>query len=169
MVYSNPWKRLGAYILDGFILSTGLGIIINGILFPTMVLPYALKLDGDLMAALNAADEGPAILEAATQFFFSMMPFMIVSMLFTTVVYGLYFALMESSSYQATLGKKVFGLKVCGADGARISFKKASLRFFVKYICWPLFFLFAVIFFTEKKQTLHDLAAGTIVVDAKPA
>jgi len=72
---------------------------------------------------------------------------------------------MESSSSQATLGKKIFHIKVTDLQGNRLSFGKATARFWSKAI--SLFILgigFIITAFTGRKQALHDLMAGTLVV-----
>ena len=46
----------------------------------------------------------------------------------------LYYAVFESSEKQATLGKMALGIKVTGYDGGRISFGKATGRYFAKII-----------------------------------
>jgi uncharacterized RDD family membrane protein YckC len=77
----------------------------------------------------------------------------------------LYEALMTSSSKQGTLGKMVFGLKVTDLQGQRISFGHASARHFAKYISVLTAMIgFIVAGFSAKKQALHDLIAGTVVV-----
>ncbi|MGB7331800.1 MAG: RDD family protein, partial [Terriglobales bacterium] len=55
---------------------------------------------------------------------------------FIVLVFGswLYEAFMESSSYQATLGKMIFGLKVTDLNGNRISFERATGRHFAKWL-----------------------------------
>jgi len=83
----------------------------------------------------------------------------------TLVLGWLYFALMESSNLQATLGKLAFGLKVTGIGGNQISFGRATGRYFAKYISIMILCIgFIMIAFTEKKQGLHDLIADTLVV-----
>ena len=52
--------------------------------------------------------------------------------LFTIVVGWMYFAIMESSSLQATFGKKVQGIIVTDTQGQKISFARASARYFGK-------------------------------------
>lgn len=72
----------------------------------------------------------------------------------------LYSACFESSSWQATLGKRIFGLIVQDKAGNRISFARATVRFWVK-----LFNLGAVlILFRKDRAALHDLVAETTVV-----
>jgi len=76
----------------------------------------------------------------------------------------LYEALMESSSYQATLGKMVCGMKVTDLYGNRISFGRATGRHFAKILSAMLLGVgYIMVAFTERKQGLHDLLAGTLV------
>jgi uncharacterized RDD family membrane protein YckC len=76
----------------------------------------------------------------------------------------LYSALMESSSYQATLGKMIFGMKVTDLNGNRINLARATGRHFAKWLsALTLGFGYLMVGFTERKQGLHDLVAGTLV------
>jgi uncharacterized RDD family membrane protein YckC len=76
----------------------------------------------------------------------------------------LYEAFMESSSYQATLGKMIFGMKVTDLYGNRISFARATGRHFAKIISGMILGIgFIMAGFTERKQGLHDMLAGTLV------
>ena len=76
----------------------------------------------------------------------------------------LYEALMESSSYQSTLGKMIFGMKVTDLYGNRISFARATGRHFAKILSGMILCIgFIMVGLTERKQGLHDLLAGTLV------
>ncbi len=76
----------------------------------------------------------------------------------------LYSALMESSSYQATLGKMILGMKVTDLAGNRITFERATGRHFAKFLSAIMLFIgFLMVAFTERKQGLHDILAGTLV------
>lgn len=82
------------------------------------------------------------------------------------IVFGgwLYEALMESSSYQATVGKMVLGMKVTDLYGNRISFGRATGRHFAKILSGLFLCIgFIMVGLTERKQGLHDLLAGTLV------
>jgi uncharacterized RDD family membrane protein YckC len=82
------------------------------------------------------------------------------------LVFGswLYEAFMESSSYQATLGKMILGMKVTDLNGNRISFGRATGRHFAKWLSAMILFIgYIMVGFTERKQGLHDLLAGTLV------
>jgi len=76
----------------------------------------------------------------------------------------LYEAFMLSSPYQATLGKMIFGMKVTDLYGNRISFGRATGRHFAKWLSGMILCIgFIMVGFTERKQGLHDLLAGTLV------
>lgn len=82
-----------------------------------------------------------------------------------TLIYWVYFAAMESSASQATIGKQAMGLMVTDLDGRPISFLRATGRHFGKYLSGCLLLIgYIMIFFTEKKQGLHDIIAGCLVV-----
>lgn len=77
----------------------------------------------------------------------------------------LYSALQESSETQATIGKKMMGIMVTDLDGNRISFGRASGRHFAKLLSGCLLAIgYIMAAFTERKQGLHDMMAGTLVV-----
>ncbi len=77
----------------------------------------------------------------------------------------LYHTLMESSRYQATLGKMAMGSIVTDLHGQRISFARANGRFFGKWVSSAAFNVgYLMAGFTEKKQALHDILAGCLVI-----
>ena len=81
------------------------------------------------------------------------------------VIYWLYFAGMESSGYQGTLGKVLVGIIVTDTDGNRISFLRATGRNAGKILSGLIFgvgYLLAA--FTKKKQALHDMPAQCLVI-----
>jgi uncharacterized RDD family membrane protein YckC len=75
-----------------------------------------------------------------------------------------YFALMESSPWQGTLGKRVMGIKVTTLDGERVSFGRASGRFFLKLVSATLFMAGYVVSFSDQRQTWHDYISKTLVL-----
>jgi uncharacterized RDD family membrane protein YckC len=85
------------------------------------------------------------------------------------VVPWLYTALQECSARRATLGKRLLGIQVTDLTGARISFGRASGRFFARLL--PTFGIgYLMMLFTSKKQALHDLIAGCLVLrTARPS
>jgi len=81
------------------------------------------------------------------------------------LVAWLYFALLESSSHQATVGKLACGLRVTDERGKRIGFGRATGRHFGMLLCWlTLGVGFLMVAWTRRKQGLHDLLARTLVV-----
>jgi uncharacterized RDD family membrane protein YckC/Tfp pilus assembly major pilin PilA len=77
----------------------------------------------------------------------------------------LYYALMESSELQATLGKRAVGIKVTDLEGNRVSFTRATGRLVAHLVSsLTLGIGFAMAVFTSRRQTLHDNIAGTLVV-----
>ncbi|MDX5482552.1 MAG: RDD family protein [Hymenobacteraceae bacterium] len=75
-----------------------------------------------------------------------------------------YYAGLESSRYQATLGKQMMGIFVTDTDGERISFARATGRYFGKLLSGMILLIgYIMAAFTERKQALHDLIAKTLV------
>ena len=77
----------------------------------------------------------------------------------------LYAAGLESSRWQATVGKRWMGIQVVDRYGDRLSFLHASGRHVAKYLsALPCFLGFAMALFSSKGLTLHDRLAETRVV-----
>jgi uncharacterized RDD family membrane protein YckC/Tfp pilus assembly major pilin PilA len=88
-----------------------------------------------------------------------------VGMLGTIIVTWFYFAVLESSSGQATFGKRAFGIKVVDLSGERISFGRATGRHVSKLLSYfTLFIGFLMAGWTARKQALHDMTASCLVV-----
>lgn len=82
-----------------------------------------------------------------------------------TLGYFLYYAIFEASGMQATLGKKALGLKVTDLQGEQISFARALGHAFARIISNFTFLIgYFICAFTPKRQTLHDMVSGTLVV-----
>ena len=117
----------------------------------------AVILDGILLGAVNW------LLSRGTGDFFGV-KFLNISIL-SVVIGWLYYILMESSEKQATLGKQAMRIKVTDMQGRRISFGRATGRYFSKWLSAAIFMIgYMMAGWTEKKQALHDLIAGTLVV-----
>lgn len=77
----------------------------------------------------------------------------------------LYFTFMESSKAQATVGKMALGIKVTDLNGNKLDFGKAFVRNLCRLLSNFTFLIgYIIAAFTEKKQALHDIIAGTLVV-----
>jgi uncharacterized RDD family membrane protein YckC len=76
-----------------------------------------------------------------------------------------YSAVLEGSSYGATLGKYAFGLRVTDLDRRPLGWQRATARALAKVVSAAVFPLgHVIVAFTDQKQTLHDLLASTLVV-----
>lgn len=85
------------------------------------------------------------------------------------VVALLYKPVFESSPLQGTPGKALMGLMVLSENGGRLNFKQALIRYAVSIISGLILLVgYLMNLFTAKRQTLHDMVAGTIVVKQEP-
>ena len=87
------------------------------------------------------------------------------SFLSSIAVYLCYFAIFESSTWQATPGKKALGIKVTDLNGQRISFARATGRLAGKFLSAAILYIgYLMCIWTHKKQCLQDIMAGCLVV-----
>jgi len=136
--YGGFWKRVIAYLIDAFIIAFPVTMIFG------TVIPEVLKTENVEVTTVTVS-----------------MPQIIM-----LVASWVYFAGLESSAWQATIGKKMLGMKVTDAEGERINFVKASIRYVSKILSsFILMIGFIMVAFTTKKQGLHDFIAGTTVVN----
>lgn len=76
-----------------------------------------------------------------------------------------YFAFLESSRWQSTVGKSLLKIKVVNSKGERISFQRALLRLAGKWISGQIFGIgYLMAAFRKDGKALHDLIADTQVV-----
>jgi uncharacterized RDD family membrane protein YckC len=151
--YGGFWLRLVAYFIDGLVL---------GIPFVLVVILLIFVFGGfGLMMRRHVVDPGAAAAIVGPMFLV-----FLFMMLFFIGLNWLYFAGMESSERQATFGKAAMSLRVTDLEGRRLSFGHATGRFFSKIITGliPLGIGYIMAGFTEKKQALHDMIAGTLVL-----
>lgn len=145
--YAGFWLRFVAFIIDVIILGF-IGLIVT---LPFMgSLPFGAFMHGHPMSPEEFAPFAGGLGRVA---------------LLRFVINWLYYALFESSAWQATIGKKALGLTVTDIEGRRIGFGRATGRFFAKILSTIILFIgFIMIGFTSKKQGLHDIVAGTLVL-----
>ena len=95
-----------------------------------------------------------------------------VIFLFVAVILAvtwLYHALMESSEWQATVGKRILELVVTDMAGRRVSFWRATGRHFAKIVSNMIYpFGHILAGFTAQKQALHDMIAGCLILRRTP-
>jgi uncharacterized RDD family membrane protein YckC len=153
VAYAGFWLRLVAFLIDGFVT----GILFVALLIPLFILTGAGAAISRISSGEDISDEAGAFLAFG---------FIVGFLGITLGVRWLYYAFSESSSWQATLGKKMLNLTVTDMDGQPISFARASGRYFSKFITHlvPLAIGFILAGFTEKKQAIHDMIASCLVL-----
>jgi uncharacterized RDD family membrane protein YckC/Tfp pilus assembly major pilin PilA len=142
-VHAGFWRRSAAYLLDAIVVG---------------VIGWLVAMA--LLVGLVASGSVSAMVAGAVLNYFVMI-----------AIYWLYFALQESSAAQATLGKRALGIKVTDEHAERISFARATGRFFGKIVSAMIANVgFMLAGWTERKQALHDIMASTFVVfrDVEP-
>ena len=150
--YAGFWWRFLAFIIDALIIGVAKWIIITPILG---VIGF-----GAYQAATTGEMDGTAAVGLAGAFIGAM----IMTSLLVAVASWLYFALMESSKLQASIGKLALGIIVTDMEGNKISFGRATGRYFGKLLSGMIILIgYIMAGFTEKKQGLHDILASTLV------
>lgn len=140
-IYAGFWVRAAAVVIDA-VVTTVLVILVAFV----------------VGAGLGAAGVEPATITS-------------LGGLVGLLVVILYFALMESGERGATLGKRAFNLRVASArDLGRIGFGRAAGRYFARFLSLVLVYVgYLMQPFTRRKQALHDMISGTVVVLVAPA
>jgi uncharacterized RDD family membrane protein YckC len=152
--YAGFWLRFVAVIIDGIILGAVQFVAIMPVL-GIMGIGIA-----DNLENFDSSDQAEAMSMMG-----SMMAMAGVAQIVFIVIQTLYYSLMESSNYQASVGKMVLGLKVTDINGAKLDFTKALVRNLCKIISSMILLIgYLMAAFTEKKQALHDMIANTLVV-----
>jgi uncharacterized RDD family membrane protein YckC len=153
--YAGFWLRFVAAIIDGLVIGIPLAPIYLIMILPTlrnMQDPQAMRDPAALMRIM-----GPSIG---------------LIVLVSMVASWLYWGLCESSKWQATLGKKALGLYVTDTDGNRATFGRTSARYFAGRFIWSIPYVGGMYLLvdaicagvTEKKQAIHDMIAGCLVL-----
>ena len=143
VVYAGFWRRWSAFVIDSILLTLVSYFIILILIF-AVVIGAAADFSEDTLT----------------------MTFIGLWIPLWIVLYGGYYAGMESSKHQATLGKLALSIKVTSGDGGRIGFGHAVARWFLAALSYlTLYIGFMMAGFTEKKRALHDFIADTLVVD----
>jgi uncharacterized RDD family membrane protein YckC len=143
VTYAGFWIRFVAYIIDSIVIGVVQSLITFSF-FSTLILTEPMNAEGQLLP-----------------------PSFFNYLLVLLGINWLYFAFMESSKKQATLGKMALNLKVTSLTGERISFLNATGRYFSKFVSTIILLIgYIMAGFDPKKQALHDKMASTYVVMA---
>jgi uncharacterized RDD family membrane protein YckC len=139
-IYAGFWLRFAAAVIDSL----------------SMFIPFcAVTLFGMVFVKLLSAARGydPAV------------GIIIVWLAAAIGLTWLYFALLESSPWQATIGKKALGLYVTDIDGNRLTLSRATARTFAKFLSTITASVgYILCAFTKKKQALHDIVTNCLVL-----
>lgn len=183
MTGAGFWRRYAAWSLDAALLAVPSLLLCWPLLRPAAAAlarhyPAVLELaghgmgqalrDGTPLAALAAqwlAD--PALragIDALTQ---SVWTLLWPPLLAFAVLGAIFHALFEASPRQATPGQRALGLRVVDTAGARIDRGRALLRHAAGALSWlTLNIGHALVLLRPDRRALHDLVAGTVVVQA---
>jgi len=140
--YGGFWKRVMAYIVDIIVIS----------------IPVTLLFGSGM--SLGVDEQTPGTYDVHLNLDMTLPEFIIL------LISWVYFAGLESSEWQGTIGKRLFGMRVTDTEGGRITFFRATGRYLSKFLSSALLMIgFIMVAFTAKKQGLHDMIAGTLVVN----
>lgn len=141
--FAGFWLRLAAGVIDSFIVG------IAGALFY-----FFLAFVVGMVLAIGGAGQEMAVFVD-----------ILIGKILVHIIYWLYFAIQHSSSAQATLGMRALGMAIVDEDGERITFGRATGRYFASYLSAIILMIgYLMIAFTARKQALHDMIAKTLVV-----
>ncbi len=143
--YAGFWLRVWAGVIDVCLEALGALVL-------TLAIDYVLRRTGRLLGI------SPFVSKVATGMAF---------ILILAVGSWLYCAFAESSSWRATVGKRLLGLQVVTSDGDKISFGQATVRHLMKFLslfCLTIGFMMSG--WTKRRQALHDMPCDCLVIRA---
>jgi uncharacterized RDD family membrane protein YckC len=149
--FGGFWIRFVASLIDSIVISIPIIVVI-------------MVFAGGIFAGVGDMASQEDQTGAAIAFFFSLLFILPIYI----IIHWLYEALMTSSESGATLGKRAVGLKVLKGDGTRLGFGRATGRHFAKVFISgalvPLYIGYIMAAFTDRKRSLHDMIADTVVI-----
>jgi uncharacterized RDD family membrane protein YckC len=150
--YGGFWLRFLAYLIDGAVITLGIIVVAIPLIFLTGL--------GTLLSQIHPEED---FNDAG---FWLIMAVIFLVATVSLALTWLYHALMESSEWQATVGKKALGLVVTDLAGRRVSFGRATGRHFAKIVTnmVPALIGYIMAGFTAQKQALHDMIAGCLIL-----
>ena len=142
--YAGFWRRAAAWLIDSILLGICLTILW---FFISLFAVFGLLSSGQDITDTNFTGVQLGVLVIAF------------------VLAWLYYAGLESSGWEATIGKRLMHLVVTDLYGRRLTFGRATARYYGKVVSAAILFVgYLMIAFTERRQGLHDLMAGTLVI-----
>jgi uncharacterized RDD family membrane protein YckC len=157
-VYAGFWARLAANFLDTAIIAF---LTVESLWYVRDRISGYLAVHPDILKILQGDTTGSdysASYDYTTKFMYY------YGLIFGLIFNWIYFAGFESSHLGGTPGKWMLGIYVTDLEGRRISFGKATGRYFGKIISALILGIgYMMAGFTEKFQALHDIMAETLV------
>lgn len=170
LIYAGFWKRFLAYLVDELIMSFISFFFILPFMFIIGIGIFS-NMDFDKWENYSSYTNVNFLFDkdiSAAEITLLIAGALILALILT-VIRWLYFALMESSKNQGTLGKMILNLKVTDLNGNRVTFGRATGRTFGKFLSGLILNIgYIMAAFTDKKQALHDILAGCLVIDDSP-
>lgn len=149
--YGGFWLRFLAYLIDGAVIMLGIFVVAIPLVFLTRL--------GTLLSEIHPEED----FNDAGFWLITAVIFLLAAV--ALALTWLYHALMESSEWQATVGKKILDLVVTDMAGSRVSFWRATGRHFAKIVSLMIYpFGHIMAGFTQQKQALHDMIAGCLIL-----
>ncbi|MCE2564949.1 RDD family protein [Komagataeibacter sp. FNDCF1] len=168
--YAGFWMRVVAYLIDSVVLWVVLALLGMLLVPPSL----SVSIFDPQPTGGSGGDYRISYIQPADYTIISTMPhlhwngnglFEIISLILPAA----YYILCESSRAQATPGKLLCGMRVTDLQGNRITVPRAMGRYFGKYLsAFILGIGFLMVMWTERKQALHDILAGTCVIRRQP-
>lgn len=142
--YASFFSRVAAYFIDLFIVSIILTLLTYLGVLSFFGIDYDISQLSDTAYSINN-NRG----------------YMVI-----TIIIGIaYYAGLQSSKWQATIGKRMIKIKVTTMDGRRIGFIRAVVRYIAMFGLSNILFIgYLLALFTRRNQALHDLIARTLVI-----
>lgn len=144
--YAGFWHRFSAFIIDSVIIT-----------IPIFIVGFSIGFLAEMSFITGAYDYNDRIALFVDIAY-------VLNLFIAILIYLLYFAISHSSSWQASIGKKLVGLKVIDYNGQRISFWRSLGRTVATYLSGILYIGYIIAGLTKKKQALHDFIAKTYVI-----
>lgn len=164
------WKRYVAYFIDIVILYIAVEIL--SMLYFSFQAQSEIGLLTDLLNSLDAQSASGEMIDPQV-LIKKLEAVLLPALVFSTCAYfilgGIYFSVMESSKHQATVGKRMLGIKVTNANGEPIRLPQSIGRYCAATLSWLTLNLgHALAAWTPQRRALHDYVASTRVENVDP-
>jgi uncharacterized RDD family membrane protein YckC len=151
MQYAGFWRRFASFVIDWLLCSLLAYVVVELLVSPW----FKPLIDGPSTGA--EPENWLQILELDTAGGIWMW-------VLNFIILAVYYVVQDAGRHQATVGKRTMGLILANMQSQRISYGQAFGRWAAAFLSAPLFLGYLLSLFTQRRQTLHDLIAGTVVL-----